>query len=592
MSVIDEVKQRTDIVEVASQYTKLTKAGRNFKGICPFHSEKHPSFFIYPEQQSWHCFGACNTGGDVFSFVMKQQNISFGDALRLLAEKAGVAIPSGARQEADKERYERLYQANEAASQYFHNLLLNSPAGEKARNYVAQRALSEETVAHFQLGYSLNSWDSLKQYLMERVFTESELAEAGLIIEVESGASHDRFRNLLMFPIFNARGRITGFGARALDDSLPKYINSPQTPIFDKSGNLYAINLAAPEVRQQNSAVLVEGYTDVITAHQNGFSNVVASMGTSVTEKQIDNIKRLSKNVTLALDADAAGEEAMLRCVGYENTLDAEIKVAILPSGRDPDDVIREDATKWQNLLEQAMPVVDYTLNMVTAELDLTKAKDKTLAVGKLLPIIAEIKDPVRQAHYLQKLAGLVKVNERTLEAALSKVKPKQVRGKFEKPKPEPSTHLLVSSPLEEYCLALLLQHPELRSHQGELLPEYFENSENRETFIALKQTNNIDSVKENLDSTIWEHLDCLMKKNLPSDKMEQKLANCILRLQESFLRGLEMKREAIFASEAASKGSNAELTKLEEQGIEVSAQLREVFIRRAGGGHKQRRNG
>jgi DNA primase len=592
MSVIDEVKQRTDIVEVASQYTKLTKAGRNFKGLCPFHSEKHPSFFIYPEQQSWHCFGACNTGGDVFSFMMKQQNLGFGEALRLLAEKAGVTIPSRVKQEADKEKYERLYQANEAASQYFHNLLLNSPAGERARNYVAQRGLSEKTVAHFQLGYSLSSWDSLKQHLMEKGYTESELAEAGLLITAESGDSHDRFRNRLMFPIFNTRGRITGFGARVLDDSLPKYINSPETPIFDKSGNLYAINLAAPAIRQQNNAVLVEGYMDVITAHQNGFNNVVASMGTSVTEKQVNILKKLTKNIVLALDADAAGEEAMLRCVGYENGLNAEIKVVILPSGKDPDDVIRKEATMWQNLLEEALPVVDYTFNMVTAELDLTTAKDKTLAVGKLLPIIAEIEDPVRQAHYLQKLAGLVKVNERTLEAALSKVRPKQVRSKIEKPKQEPTTHPLISSPLEEYCLALLIQHPELKSHQGELLPEYFENSENREAFIAIKQAEDIDTVKEKLDSTIWEHLDYLMKKSLPSDKLEQKLANCILRLKERFLRGLEMKREAIFASEAAAKGSNAELIKLEEQGIEVSSQLREVFIRRAGRGQKQRRRG
>jgi DNA primase len=592
MSVIDEVKQKSDIVEVAGQYTRLTKAGRNFKGLCPFHSEKHPSFFIYPEQQSWHCFGACNTGGDVFSFVMKQQNIGFGEALRFLAEKAGVTVPSGARQEADKERYERLYQANEAASQYFHNLLLNSTAGEKARSYVAQRGLSEKTVASFQLGYSPNSWDSLKQHLMEKGYTESELTEAGLIIEVESGTSHDRFRNRLMFPIFDVRGRITGFGARVLDESLPKYINSPQTPIFDKSGNLYGINFAREAIRQQNGTVLVEGYMDVITAHQNGFINAVASMGTSVTEKQIDNIKRLSQNITLALDADAAGEEAMLRCVGYENTLDAEIKVAILPNGRDPDDVIREDATKWQYLLEHALPVVDYTFDMVTAELNLATAKDKTLTVGKLLPIVAEIEDPVRQAHYLQKLAVLVKVNERTLEAALSKVKPKPVRGKFEKPKPKPSTHPFVSSPLEEYCLALLLQHPELKSHQGELLPEYFENSENRETFIAIKQTNNIDSVKENLDSAIWEHLNRLTNKELTSNNIEQKLVDCISRLKLIYLKGLEMKREAIFASEAASKGSNAELIKLEEQGIEVSTQLREVFIRRAGGGQKQRRNG
>ncbi len=585
MSVINEVKQRTDIVEVASQYTKLTKAGRTFKGLCPFHSEKHPSFFVYPEQQSWHCFGACNTGGDVFSLIMKQQDIGFGEALRLLAEKAGVTVPSGAKQGAEKEKNERLYQANEAAAQYFHHLLLSSPAGERVKQYVTQRGLSAKAITDFQLGFSLNSWDSLKQYLTERGYTESEVTEAGLVVETDSGGSHDRFRNRLMFPIFDARGRVSGFGARVLDDSLPKYTNSPQTPIFDKSSILYGLNLAREAIKQQDKAVIVEGYIDTITAHQNGFGNVIASMGIAITEKQINRLKRLTKNIVFALDADAAGEEAMLRGVGYENTLDAEVQVLILPQGKDPDDVIREEATMWQYLLEEALPVVDYTFDMVTTELDLTTAKDKTLAVGKLLPIIAEIKDTVRKAHYLQKLSRLVKVNERTLEAALSKIKPGQGRVEVEKPEQKSATFPLLSSPLEEYCLALLLQHPELKSYQSELLPEYFENSENREVFTAFRQTEDITSIKENLDNTVWEHLDHLMKKGLPSDKIEQKLANCILRLRERFLRGLEMKREAVFASEAASKGSNAELIKLEEQGIEVSAQLREVFNRRARGG-------
>ena len=579
MSVIDEVKQRLDIVEVISQYASLTKAGRTFKALCPFHSEKHPSFFVYPEQQSWHCFGACNTGGDVFSFIMKKEGIDFGEALRLLAQRAGVRIPSRSEQDAGKDKRERLYQVNEATAQYFHNLLINSPAGEKAREYLANRGLSPETIANFQLGFSPNSWKALKQYLIERGYSESELLTAGLVIEADTGETHDRFRNKLMFPIFDIKGRITGFGARVLDDSLPKYINSPQTPIFDKSGSLYGINLATVAIRQQNLAVIVEGYMDVITAHQNGFNNVVASMGTSVTEKQVSTLKRLTKNMALALDADTAGEEAMLRGVGYENTLDAEVRVIILPGGKDPDDVIREDATMWQYLLEEALPVVDYTFNMVTSELDLTTAKDKTLAVGKLLPIIAEIKDTVRQAHYLQKLARLVKVSERSIEAALSRVKPSQGRPKA---KESYTLHPLLSNRLEEYCLALLLQHPELKQSDQASSPEYFQDTENREIFIAWQQVNDLASLKEKLDPAIWEHLDSLITKNLPANQIEQKYANCVLRLREKFLRDLEAKRGEILALAAEAGGIAAELAKLQEQGIEVSAQLGEVFTQKS----------
>jgi DNA primase len=578
MSVIDDVKQKLDIIDIIGQHITLTKSGRTFRGLCPFHGEKHPSFYVYPEQQSWHCFG-CNTGGDVFSFIMKKQGIDFSEALRELAQKAGVVIPSKFEPGAESEERQKLYQINQAAALYFQSML-NSPAGEKARNYVEKRGFKDETVKNFQLGYSLNSWEELKKYLTEKGYSEKEMLDAGLIIEADEGKkSHDRFRHKLMFPIADARGRIIGFGSRVLDDSQPKYINSPQTPIFDKSGNLYALNLAKEAIREQGLAVIVEGYMDVITAHQNGFSNVVASMGTSVTERQVNTLKRITKNITLALDADAAGEEAMLRGVEFENALGAEVKVVILPQGKDPDDVIKEDPQAWPQLLAGALPVVDFTFNMVASGLDLTTAKDKSLAVEKLLPIIAEIKDPIRQAHYLQKLSRLLQVNERSIEAALSrlKIRPKRTA----EPKPEAELQPILSNPVEEYCLALLLQHPELKAKDEELLSEYFESSQNREIFIARQQSAKIEELKDKLDPATHENLDTLLGRSLSKNRIAQKYAECTLRLREKYLRSLAAKIEAVLAQEAESGGKAADLAKLEEQGIEVNSQLGEVFARK-----------
>ncbi len=590
MSVIDEIKQKIDIAEVAGQYVRLTKSGRTLRGLCPFHSEKHPSFFVYPEQQSWHCFGACNTGGDVFSLVMKKEGIDFGEALRLLAQKTGVTL--SARVEPKAEEKGRLYQVNEATAQYFHDSLLHSPEGEKARNYVASRSISIKTATEFQLGFSPNKWEGLKQHLLEIGYTEADLSAAGLVTESETGETHDRFRNRLMFPICDIRGRVIGFGARALDDSMPKYLNSPQTPLFDKSGSLYGINLAKEAIRKQEMVVIVEGYMDTITAHQNGFDNVIASMGTAVTEKQVNTIKRLTKNMALALDADEAGEEAMLRGVGYENTLDAEVKVIILPKGKDPDDVIKEDAETWRSLLKEALPIVDYTFNMATAELDLNTAKGKSSAVDKLLPIIAEIKDPVRQAHYLQKLARLVNITDRNLEAALKRIKPSQGKRQVEEPKQEAIAQALrpvFSRPREEYCLALLLQHPELKGSSQHPLPEHFENSENREIFVAWQKTDSLPSLKEQLDPTMGEYVEHLAAKSLPPNQTKEKYADCVLNLKRDFLQNLSAKNEAALVLERELGGNAAELAKLEEQGIEVSIQLGEVFAEK---GRKVRSKG
>ncbi len=607
MSTITEVKQRTDIVEVVSEYVSLQKAGRNFKALCPFHSEKHPSFFVFPEQQTWHCFGACGTGGDVFSFVMKKEGIDFGQALRLLAQRAGITLssPEISKSAEDKKR-ERLFQINEAAAEYYRHLLFNTKAGEPARAYLSKRKITPETMEKFRLGFSPDSWEALKKFLMSKGYEERELFEAGLIIEKEGGGNYDRFRNRLMFPICDIQGRVTGFGARVLDESLPKYINSPQTPIFDKSGNLYGIDQAKLAARQKNLVIIVEGYMDVLRAHQHGWQNVVASMGTSVTEKQVAIVKRSSKNIALSLDADAAGEEATLRSaevlidslekkvtpiptwsglVKYENILNAEIKVIPLPQGKDPDKVIDESPDLWQNLVEQALPMLDFAFETIISKIDFNKAKDKSLAIQKLLPLVYEIKDPVRQAHYVQKLARRLTISESILAATLRKSPAAKKRQRLsEAIEQSRFTQQLVSNPIEEYCLALLLQYPELRQEARGLSAEHFESTENRELFIKWQRSEDISKLKEKLDANLLEHLNYLMNKPILDEndwERQHVLNDCILSLQERFSRRLEAGRELMFNLTREKEGLNAELAKLDEQGIRSSEQLKEIFIKR-----------
>ena len=590
MSVIAEVKQRLDIVEFVSEYVTLQKAGRNFKGLCPFHSEKHSSFFVFPEQQSWHCFGACGTGGDIFSFIMKKEGIDFGQALRLLAQRGGITLsPLEAPNKAEDEKKERLFQINEAATEYYYHLLSSTKAGEVARSYLARRKVMPETIKEFRLGFSPDAWETIKNYLLGKGYTEKELVEAGLVIEKEEGGSYDRFRNRLLFPICDIQGRVTGFGARVLDDSLPKYINSPQTPIFDKSSSLYGIDKAKSAVRKKNLVIIVEGYMDVLTAHQHGWQNVVGSMGTSLTEKQVEGIKRLTNNVTLALDADLAGEEATLRgkaILAYSN---AEANVILLPPGKDPDEVIGEDLTLWQKLVEQAMPILDFAFQSVISKVDINKARDKSLAVQKLLPSIYGIKDPVQQSHYLKKLARELKIEESAIRAALRESKAGQKRSQPSKSTEQSRlARQFVSSPIEERCLALLLQYPELRPLARELSPEHFESTENREVFVKWQHSSDISDLESKLDTSLLEHLYYLVNnKNFPPAIRESEqtrhrdLAQCILRLQEKLSRKLETEKEATLEIEREKGGISAELSKLEEQGINSGQQLQEVFVKK-----------
>jgi DNA primase len=496
--------------------------------------------------------------------------------------------PHEAPSKAEDEKKERLFEINEAAAEYYHHLLSSTKVGATARDYLAGRKIMPETITEFRLGFSPDAWETIKNYLVGKGYTEKELVEAGLIIEKEEGGSYDRFRNRLMFPICDNQGRVTGFGARVLDDSLPKYINSPQTPIFDKSNSLYGIDKAKSAIRNRNSVIIVEGYMDVLTAHQHGWQNVVGSMGTSLTDKQVEGIKRLTNNITLALDADLAGEEATLRgkaILAYSNI---EGNVILLPPGKDPDEVIREEPALWQKLVEQAMPIMDFAFQSVISRVDVNKARDKSVAVQKLLPSIYEIKDPVQQSHYVKRLARELKIEESAIRAALRELK---VGGR--RPRPGKSTEQsciarqFVSSRIEEDCLSLLLQYPELRPLAQELSAEYFEYTENREIFVKWQHSFDIASLESKLDSSLLEHLYYLVGRGFPpairesEEKRRRNLEDCILRLKEKLFRRLETEKEATLEIERAKGGISSELAKLEEQGIDSGLKLQEVFAKK-----------
>ena len=575
MSVVDEIRQKIDIVDVISETVHLQKAGRNFQALCPFHSEKTPSFVVSPERKTWHCFGACGTGGDIFSFLMKKENLEFGDALRILANRVGVTlVPLSKESKVEDERRDKIYQAAEAAAQFYYQQLLHSAAGATALQYIKKRGLTEQTIQDFQLGYNPSTSPGLCAHLSGKGYQQKELVAAGLVSELERGETRDRFPGRLIFPIRNERGQVCGFGARSLDNSMPKYINTPQTDIFDKGGLLYGLDRAKTSLRRLNQAIIVEGYMDVLMSHQQGFVQTVASMGTSLTEKQVGLLKRFTKNIILALDADSAGTEATLRAhdaitraqeenitalvsprgvIRYENTLDTEIKVLVPPDGKDPDEVIQESPTKWKSLIDEARPLIDFILETVTGRFDLRQASGKSKAAQELLPLIAEIKDLVRQAHYLQRLARLLGVEETVLSQGLKRLvmSPGNPVPGFKTARPgteKKETIVLRGDTTEIHCLAMLIQFPELRRLSESVLPDYFENSQYREIFRVLQQSEDNAKLAEALDPTLSGVLSTLQSwplLSITTGKREVELVKIIRRLKGMAIQRLWKAKES-----------------------------------------------
>ncbi len=535
MSSIDEIKARIDIVDLASEAgVKLRRSGRTQTGFCPFHSNtRTPAFVIWPETGTWRCFGECNEGGDIFRFVMKKEGVDFKEALHRLAERAGVQLEEyQAEKPEQKEENARLRNLLEDAVTFYRHQLLNTPAGKVALDYLLEkRHLTLQTIENFGLGYAPHSWDATLKHFTAKGYTTQDLLDIGLATERQADPSassgqvsqstnpqftdshvYDKFRHRIMIPIRDENGKMTGFGGRILTPPSPppfpkemggagegpKFMNSPQTVLFDKGRLLYGLDRARKPIRAADQAVIVEGYLDVIAVHQAGYENVVSPMGTALTEDQLRLLKKFTRKIVLALDPDTAGQKAVLRgldaarasmdreeelrfdargLLRHEARLQADLRVASMPDELDPDEIVARDPQEWAKLIETAKPIVEHVLDTLMADKNVNDPKVKGEIAAQMLPLIEDLPNPVERDSYRQMLARRLKVDERTLIGTKAPVSPgRRPRPKVEAAQEQKAAPAASSSSrfkkVESSCLALLLRRPDLLPHLDRRLQE------------------------------------------------------------------------------------------------------------------------
>jgi DNA primase len=540
---VAEVRERTEIVDLVSQYVQLKKTGRSYKGLCPFHQEKTPSFIVFPESGNFHCFG-CGRGGDIFTFYMGVEHVEFREALQELARRAGVELGNAPSvpPEVDAHR-NRLIELNEMAADFYANVLRNTAPGAPGRQVLEQRGVSTEIAEQFRLGFAPDG-DALGRYLSQRGIAQEMAIEAGLLVRRDDSSVRDRFWNRLLFPIRTREGRTVGFGGRALGDAMPKYLNSQQSVIFDKSALLYGLDLAQEAIKQADQVVVVEGYMDAITAHQFGYPNVVAAMGTAVTEQQIGLVKRLSRNIVLALDADAAGQGATIRSlemlpqaldpeltpVGVERNparpradamilwqrrFKTQIAIVQLPEGKDPDELIRRDPESWPGVVASALPFLDFYVEAALADVDLNDPQAKSAAVKKLVPLLEAAGDQVVQAHYAGLVARKLQLPESSVLHELRRTAIRSGTPRFARTAPPVAAS---RASHENHLLALLLRHRQFASSVLPLVPEDdLADARNRELLRVLRdETIPLDMAPEmivaGLDDVVADHAEALIE--------------------------------------------------------------------------------
>jgi DNA primase len=586
MTVIDEIKSRIDVVDLVSETVTLRRSGKNYTGFCPFHeNSRTPAFVVFSDSGTWRCFGQCNDGGDIFKFLMKKEGWDFPEALRYLAERAGVQLKAPTQEEqASAEEHAALRQLLEDAVTFYRHNLTNTPAGQDAFRYlVEKRGLTPETIENFGLGYAPQSWDAAVTYFLGKGFSDADLLAVGLASERESGGIYDRFRHRVIFPIRDERGRMTGFGARILNpEDVPKFLNSPQTPLFDKGHLLYGLDQARKAIRAQDQVVIVEGYLDVIALHQGGFPNAVSPMGTALSEHQLNLLKRYSRRIVLALDPDAAGDKATLRglqiarqamdresdpvfdargLLGHEARLNADIRVTTLPEGLDPDEIVNRDPAEWERIVQEARPVVIHVMETLAAGMDLNDAKAKNALAAQIMPLIQDVPSAIERETYLQRLARLLRVSEETLVGARSPgvvSRPRRTQPAARPPaRPEPGLAVaaLTTFNLEMHCLGVLMRHPDLlyqvdRQMQASGLPrlrgEDFQHSDHQAIFRLLQ-----DAIEQDLGEPLNYVLNHL---SLPLMELADELLALTGRIDptqekvfEDLMRGLlELRRRSV----------------------------------------------
>lgn len=457
MDQIDEVRRKTDIVQLIGEAVTLKKAGRNFKALCPFHEEKTPSFMVSPERQMFKCFG-CQRGGDIFKFVMERERLEFGEALRLLADRAGVQLKEY-RPGPDQQIREKLLAINHLASEYFHYLLTEHQAGKRAMDYLLKRGVTQSSIKAFKLGFAANEWDGLRRYLNKKKNCRDEDLElGGLAIKGQSGW-YDRFRDRIMFPLFDHRNRVVGFSGRVFDTESKeaKYVNSPETLIYHKSEILYGLETTKEAIKKANKAVIVEGELDLISSYQAGVKNVVAIKGSALTEAQIDLLKRFCDHLVLALDSDTAGDAASRRGIELAENQGLNVRVIQLQYGKDPDECAQHSPKIWNESVRQAVPVYDFYIDSAGKRFGTDTPEGKRQVSDELAPLLARITNQVIKAHYIKKLAEVLGVGEEAVAAEVDK-KTVPARSLTSTPPPPPANR---EERLEEYLLSLVLARGE-----------------------------------------------------------------------------------------------------------------------------------
>ena len=423
--LLEEIRNRCDIVDIISKYVHLKPAGKGFKGLCPFHEEKTPSFMVSPEKQLFHCFG-CGEGGNVFNFLMKYEKISFFEAVKMLAKKSGVSLPVDEEKENFLNRQkERLYKLNNLTANYYRECLFKTNQGKKIINYLKKRGINDSSVEKYKLGYAPPGWDALTNFLKKRGHSYEELIKARIINKSKiEGKYIDYFRDRIIFPIFNLSGRVIGFGGRVLDDSLPKYINSPETLVYNKGSNLYSLNFAREDIRKKDYLIIVEGYTDVLITQQYEFNNVAASLGTALTTRQIDLIKRFTDMVLIAYDADSAGNMATSRSLDLLVKAGFEVKVIDLPQGYDPADfLIKKGKTAFQNLIDSSLSLIDYKLKLLYSKYNIKTIEGKVKVIKGIMPTLSVMGDENELRAQIVKISEELKLTEEAIRIDLVKYK-------------------------------------------------------------------------------------------------------------------------------------------------------------------------
>ena len=489
MNDVEQVKERLDIAEVISGYLPLKQAGRNLKASCPFHQEKTASFIVSPEKGIWHCFG-CDEGGDVISFVMKYEGLEFRPALELLARKAGIELtPQGPHDNQAASRRQRLLRAVAWAVKYYQaSLVRNQPALTYATKV---RGLTKPTIQDFQIGYAPDDWNALSQFLAKKGFTALELKQAGLAGH-KAGRStpYDLYRGRLMFTICDGRGAPVGFTGRVLsDDVQPKYLNTPQTELYDKSRIIFGLHLAREAIRSADEVVLVEGNMDVVASHQAGVKQVVAASGTAITIPQLKTLGRLTKNIKVCFDADAAGLRATERIIELSQNLGLVLSMVRLPQGKDPDELINRDVVAWRQAIAQASYVVDYLFEELEGHYNLATATGKRQYSDRLVASLRRLGDPVEQDHYVKRLASKLGIGDEAVRAKLAQAdrsiaRPAAARPAALRVQPQPRP---VRQLLEESVMAICLAYPEVRPSLSDLTPAHFTDPQNQQILEILQ---------------------------------------------------------------------------------------------------------